>query len=178
MGSIPVRVTKKEIGTPCGCLSLFSCSARPRIRAHTTFSTFFYTVRIFTLAFPFCKIIVRGSHTAIGGIPRCAWEYELIALKRYACRRLLRTLADSRTHPLWCFFYFSILGTRTLIEHSAYKAISSLFGFVGIFTKFRLRNGFHALWGRITASSSPAETSKDEADSRTSLPLGLFLSSI
>ena len=48
MGSIPVRVTKKEIGTPCGCLSLFCAPHNLEPSVHTTLYSLLLFVHILT----------------------------------------------------------------------------------------------------------------------------------
>ena len=48
----------------------------------------------------------------------------------------VRVTNTQKAPQSWCFSFFCVLGTRTLIEHSAHKAISSLFLFVKICNPF------------------------------------------
>ena len=97
MGSIPVPVTRKKIGTPQGVPIFFVVHGTTSNPAHKWHKLTIVLCVILFLSFVFRFVRVRlGSHTAIGGILRRAALFVIIDIRGTPFTYSSRA-ADSRT---------------------------------------------------------------------------------
>ena len=109
MGSIPVPVTRKKIGTPQGVPIFFVVHGTTSNPAHKWHKLTIVLCVILFLSFVFRFVRVRlGSHTAIGGILRCAALFVIIDIRGTPFTYSSRA-ADSRTClPLGVMFAIDV----------------------------------------------------------------------